>query len=161
MTTEEFIRDAAKRGWSKLQTMRALGMSTYSFYPLLAALPDIVWAKKGTTLGNRLGNASRPSTPSKALLAALEKAREARRAKYLYTWGGRTGTVSELAVFAKAGERTIQRRLKAGKSVEEAFGAPPNYTPPNAGLRALQGASYQSFTTREGEHHEEESGSQP
>lgn len=159
MTTEEFIRDCAKRGWSKTQTREALGLSTNTFWDMLALLPDIVWPRRGQSHGNKVANANREPASEK-LLASLERARAAHRANHLYTWQGRTGTVPELAKFSPAGERTIFRRLKEGKSVEEAFGTPPNKTPPNMGLRALKGANY-SYTTREGQQHEEETGSQP
>lgn len=143
MTTEEFIRDCAKRGWSKAQTMGALDLNTNTFWAMLECLPDIVWAKRGTTLGNRQGNAARSKKASPKLEASLERARKARRAKSLYTWEGRTGTIIELAQFSPVSERTIFRRLEAGKSVEEAFGAPPNTTPPDAGMRVLARASRQ------------------
>lgn len=160
MNTEEFIRASAANGLSKTQTMKALGMCREYFWEILKCWPDIVWAKRGKTLGNKIGNANRPKGASEKMLAALDRARTARRDNHLYTWQGRTGTVKELAVFAKASERTIHRRLKEGKSVDDAFGLPPNKTPPKTGLRTLVRVP-NSYITREGLHHEEESGSQP
>ncbi len=71
--TEQFIRDAAARGWSKTQTRQALGICTYTFWPMLRAMPDLAWIPKGSTFGNKLGNATR-SAPTAAQRCALERA---------------------------------------------------------------------------------------
>lgn len=133
MNTEAFITDAASRGWSKTQTRQALNMSTYKFWAILAAMPPLEWAGRGHTLGNKLGNANKRVTP--AILDAVARARASRRDKALHTWNGHTGTVEELAPFSPASARTIRRRLAAGLSVDEAFGAKPKIECPVAGWR--------------------------
>ncbi|ELG7182242.1 TPA: hypothetical protein ACP3ZG_001738 [Pseudomonas aeruginosa] len=133
MDIEQFIREAAARGWSKTQTRLALEMSSYKFWAILGAMPALTWAKRGTTLGNKLGNARRKT--SAAVTAAITRARASRREKSLYNWNGLSGTITELARHSPAGETTIRRRLKAGMPVDQAFSLPANNSTPNAGWR--------------------------
>ena len=136
MTTEEFIKASAKRGWSKTQTREVLGLSTYKFWLILGAMPPIVWAVRGQSLGAKQSNASRKGmAPSAAMLSGIKKAQAANRARGLRTWQGRTGSVEELAEFSPVSARTITRRLKAGMSVDDAFGLEPNLETPIAGWR--------------------------
>ena len=130
MNTEDFIRDAASRGWSKTQTREALGLGTQKFWMILRAMPPLEWASRGRTAGNKRGNASRHISP--AILSALERARSSRRSKALVTWGERSGTIEELAEFAPVSARTIRRRLTAGWSIDRAFSDQPDLTMPTA-----------------------------
>lgn len=133
MDIEQYIREAAARGWSKTQARLALEMSRDKFWAILDAMPPLSWAKRGTTLGNKLGNARRKT--SSAVTAAIAQARASRREKSLYDWNGQSGTITELARHSPASESTIRRRLKAGMPVDQAFSLPPNPCTPNAGWR--------------------------
>lgn len=140
MKTEDFIRDAAARGWSKTQTREALGLCRDTFWAILRAMPELEWPKRGCSLGNKLGNASR--APSEAVVAAAARARAARRERILVAWQGRTGTIAELAAFSPASERTIRRRISAGMPAEEAFSTPPSLEMPMAKWRKSERGSH-------------------
>ncbi|MCO7058288.1 hypothetical protein [Pseudomonas juntendi] len=117
---EAFIKAAAERGWSKTQTRKALELSTNKFWAILGVMPPLTWSGRRSSLG-----VSR--SPSPAVTEALARARAARRARHLYTWNGRTGTVAELAAFADASERTIRRRIQHGLTIDQAFSLPATF----------------------------------
>lgn len=124
MNTEEFIKDAAKRGWSKTMTLEALGVSRDSFYAILEAMPPLEWPPQGKSLGHIQGNQARRGHCSPALAAALERQRQARKAKALHTANGFTGTIEEHAARSSVSDSTVRRRLKAGMTLEQALSKP-------------------------------------
>lgn len=118
---EDFIRDAARRGWSKSQTAAALGMCKQKFWDLLKLLPEFDWPARGRSLGNQLGNASKRGCSYPKVAAAARVAQQARREQGRRTVHGHTGSVEELALLCTVSARTIRRRLAAGQSPEQAF----------------------------------------
>lgn len=125
MNTEEFIRDAARRNWSKTQTREALGMCREKFWAILAAMPPIEWPKPGTSEGNKRGAASKRGVHYPKLCAHLEKARARRRERATHEVCGVRGTIEEFAATAKVSASTIRRRVNAGMSIEQAMELPP------------------------------------
>ncbi len=125
MTTEEYIRDAAKRGWSKAQVRDALGLCRETFYAILEAMPPLQWPARGKSLGHRLANEARLGVCSPALRAALERNRAVRKERSIHVVHGRRGTIEELAQHYAVSGSTVRRRRKSGLSLEAALTIPP------------------------------------
>ena len=127
MTTEEFIADCAKRGWSKTSVREALNLSRYKFYAMLEAMPPLPWPTKSEL--TRRSNAKRECGMSPALKEALEKCRFERKVRTHLTYKGVTGSIETLAKLTNKSARTIRRYMKEGMTFDEAAIAPlkPRY----------------------------------
>lgn len=88
MTTEEYIKDCAARGYSKTMVLETLGICRYSFYAMLEAMPPIEWPARGQSLNCKLANEARRGISTAKLKAASEKALAARRELRSHTVDG-------------------------------------------------------------------------
>lgn len=125
MTTEEFIKDAAARNWSKRQTMQALNLCRETFYAMLEAMPPLVWPAQGRSMGHMASNEAKRGISTQKIRDALVLARAARKAKHMHTVNGVSGTIEQLAALSPVSYSTVRRRLKEGQSLEVALSAPP------------------------------------
>lgn len=124
MTTEEFIADAAARGWSKTQTLEALNVSRRSFYAMLEVMPALPWPAQGKSLGNRLSNEARRGHFSPALQAAAAAGTARRKELCSHVVDGVRGTIEDHAKSCGVSASTVRRRMDAGKSLKEALTMP-------------------------------------
>jgi len=124
MTTEQFIRDAAARGWSRAQTGAALQISMGKMRLILELLPDVVWPAPNKSMLTRQAREAARGHCSPAQRSHLADMRR-RQTRTTYEVGGRTGTLTELAAFAPVPICTIRRRLSKGMPRELAFTLPP------------------------------------
>lgn len=128
MTTEQFIKDCAARGWSRALTAQELGISARKLRVMLEHLPGIEWPAPNKSILQRQSHESRRGQCSPANREALLKARRAQIPE-TYEINGRVGTVDELAKFAPVPAVTIRRRMSNGIDPALAFTQPP--TPPH------------------------------
>ncbi len=124
MTTEEYIRDCAARGYSKTMTLEALGLCRETFYTMLDAMPPIQWPERGKSLACKLANESRRGTSTPGLRAAAEKARSTRREKRSHIIDGVKATIEAHAARYGVSDSTVRRRVKAGMTLEQALKTP-------------------------------------
>ncbi|MCK2122156.1 hypothetical protein [Pseudomonas sp. PNPG3] len=124
MTTEEYIRDCAARGYSKTMVLETLGICRYSFYAMLEAMAPIDWPGRGQSLACKLANEARRGISTQKIRDASKKAHAAVRAKHLKTVDGVQGSVEELARMYSVSASTVRRRVKAGMTLEEALKTP-------------------------------------
>lgn len=123
MTTEQYIRDAASRGWSKTQTLEALGLCRTTFYAMLEAMPPLEWPAQGKSMGHRLANESRRGNFTTALRVSLERGRAIKKDLHSHTIDGVRGTIEELAAHYGMHASTVRRRMKF-MSLEDALKTP-------------------------------------
>lgn len=76
---EESIKDFAKRGFSRSETARILGISYRKLCDILEFIPGVEWAPNGQTLGNREAIARMKGQRSEARLRAIANAQAIRR----------------------------------------------------------------------------------
>lgn len=124
MTTEEYIKAAAERNWSKTQTREALGMCREKFWLILKTMPQLDWAGPGRSHGHRLDQESRRGLSTPKVEAALSIARRRRYELHTHEVNGVRGTIEELAEKSQVSASTVRRRLKSGMSLERALTAP-------------------------------------
>ena len=124
MTTEEYIKDCAARGYSKTMVLETLGICRYSFYAMLEAMPPIEWPARGQSLNCKLANEARRGISTAKLKAASEKALAARRELRSHTVDGFRGTIEELAARHGVSGTTVRRRIKGGMTLELALKTP-------------------------------------
>jgi len=129
MTTEEFIRDCAARGFSKTMVLEALGLCRDTFYAMLEAMPAIDWPERGQSLNCQLSNEARRGVCTPKLRAAAQKAVAARRELRSHTVDGVRGTIVELAKRHGVSDSTVRRRMRAGMSLEQALKTPVTAVP--------------------------------
>ena len=125
LSTEEFIRDAAGRNWSRQQTFQALGISEWKFRAICAALPDVVWPAVGRSEGHLRDYATRKGIDPEHLQRSRDKAIQSARENHTYEVFGQRGTISQLAHLAPVPACTIRRRINEGMSPADAFTQPP------------------------------------
>lgn len=125
LTTEEFIRDAAARNWSRRQTFQALGISLWKFRAICDALPDVDWPAVGRSEGHLRDYATRKGIDPEHLQRCRDKAIQSARDKYTYEVFGRRGTINQLAHLSPVPAGTIRRRISRGMSPADAFTKPP------------------------------------
>lgn len=124
MTTEQFIRDAAARGWSRAQTGAALQIPMGKMRLILEVLPDVVWPAPNKSMLTRQAREAARGHCSPALRAHMAVLHSRPRGE-TFEVGGRTGTMKELSAFAPVPICTIRRRLSKGMPRELAFTLPP------------------------------------
>lgn len=124
MTTEEYIREYAARGYSKTMTLEALGLCRETFYAMLEAMPSIQWPARGQSLACKLANESRRGISTPGLRAAAEKARRTRREKHSHIIDGVKGTIEVHAARYGISGSTVRRRVKAGMTLNQALKTP-------------------------------------
>lgn len=121
--TAELIEKLCKRGHSRAETAKILGIPENRFRRLIERLPDLVWPIRSLTRidGDR---ARAECKDSYAYLESnLQRARETRKANAQRTVRGVTGDIPELLAHFKINlsPSTIRRRLAEGKTIEEAL----------------------------------------
>lgn len=125
LTTEtaELIEKLCKRGHSRAETAKILGIPESRFRRFCKRLPDLEWPTRSLT---RI-DADRARSECKDSYAYLERnlqrARETCKAKAKRTVRGFTGDINELLSHFKINlsASTIRRRLAEGKTIEEAL----------------------------------------
>lgn len=130
MNTEAYIRDRAALGQSREMVRQALGVSGTKFRTILEAMPDVKWPSFSEGLGRRLYRESVTGSCPDYKREALGRAREARRARFaMYDLCGISATISEhcqaWADCIGVTPQTVDKRLKQGKGLYDAFFAPP------------------------------------
>lgn len=122
MDLETTIRRLASQGKPKAEVARILEIPENKFRMVCSLLPDITWKRYTAS-----GVGKRSDSVVVKLQANLDKAKRARREKYLRTLYGVTGTVQELCAHFKppVSDSTVNRRLAAGMSLERAMFAVP------------------------------------
>lgn len=125
LSTEEFIRDAAARNWSRTQTRQALDISRWKFAAILDAMPPLEWAAKGKSLGHLLSNESRRGSCTPGLRMAVERAIAARKSLHSHVVDGVRGSIEEHAERSSVSASTVRRRMKAGMSIQQALSTGP------------------------------------
>lgn len=126
MTTpiEVQIRDAAARGLSQRHAAELLGINREKFREMCQAIqPPVQWPARNQSIGCKISYESRRGHATEAQMKALQGSWERKSARHARTLDGRTGSIEYLAQFYPVGARTIYRRLKAGKTLEEAVRA--------------------------------------
>lgn len=121
MTTEEYIKDCAARGFSKTMVLEALGLCRETFYAMLEEMPAIDWPARGKSLDCQLANEARRGVCTPKLRAAAQKAVAARRELRSHTIDGVRGTITEHAKRHGVSDSTVRRRLNAGMTLEQAL----------------------------------------
>lgn len=124
LSTEEFIRDAASRNWSRLQTREALGICRYKFDAICEAMPDVKWPANGCSMGHQRGQESRRGYDPEILQRSRAKAIEKVREMHSYDVFGQRGTINQLAHLSNVTAATIRRRIRNGMSPVDAFTNP-------------------------------------
>lgn len=124
LSTEQFIREAAARDWSKTQTLEALGLCRETFYAILEAMPPLVWPARDKSLGRKLSNEARRGSCSPALFAAAKKANAVRKELRSHDVNGFRGTIEEHAARSSVSASTVRRRMNAGMDITEALETP-------------------------------------
>jgi hypothetical protein len=125
LSTEEFIRDAAARNWSRQQTCQALEISASKFRAICDALPDVIWPAVGRSEGHLRDYATRKGIDPEHLQRSRDKAIQSARDKHSYEVFGRRGTINQLAHLSPVPAGTIRRRISRGMPPVEAFTNPP------------------------------------
>jgi len=122
MDLETTIRRLAGQGKPKAEVARILDISEPKFRRVCTLFPDISWKRYTAS-----GVGKRSDSVVVKLQANLVKAKRARRAKCLRTLHGVTGTIQELCAHFKppVSDSTVNRRLAAGMSLEQAMFAVP------------------------------------
>lgn len=133
---EDYIRDAARRGWSKSQTLEALGVTRESFYAMLEFMPPMEWPATAKGLGRRLADEARRGVCTPAIRAATAKAVAVRKALHSHEVDGVVGTIEELAAHSSVSASTVRRRIAAGMTLKEALTRP--LTPPDQRRKGLK-----------------------
>lgn len=121
---EARIRECAARGLSQRRAAELLGVNREKFRNMCEAIqPPVRWPGRNQSVDCKRAYEARRGNATPEQLQALRKAQATNIAKHARTLHGRTGSIEYLAQFYSVGARTIYRRLKAGKSLEEAVRA--------------------------------------
>lgn len=120
--TAELIEKLCKRGHSRAETAKILGIPENRFRRLIERLPDLNWPTRSLT---RI-ECDRARAESKAfgyVEQNRQRALEARRESAKRTVRGVSGSIPELLAHFKidVSPSTIRRRLAEGKTIEEAL----------------------------------------
>lgn len=118
---EAFARLSAKNGISQRQTAETLGINREKFRDICALFqPLIEWPGRNQSLGYKLAAEAKRGVVIPSAVAAMHSGLRRKAALTHLTIDGRTGTPEYLAQFYPVSARTIRRRMKTGKSIEEA-----------------------------------------
>lgn len=128
MSTEQFIIDSARRGWSRGQVAQALGLTRANLAIVLDAMAPVEWPGNNQSLARKLSDEARRGYCSPAQSAALEAFRVRRAQRSTHTVGAHTGTIDQIAPKYGISPATVRRRMKAGATLEQALSQP--VTPP-------------------------------
>jgi hypothetical protein len=118
--TEEFIRQASARNWSKTMTYEALGITYTSFKAMLELMEPLPWPARGKSFGDQ--QRTRDCADHPQIQAARVRAGETIKARYRRQVGNLFGTKTELAKLAGISLGALYRREKAGMTLEQALG---------------------------------------
>lgn len=129
MDLEEFIRDRAKLGWSREMTRKALGISSFKFRAIVAALPDVEWPALNKSVARQEFYDSQRGYCSPKRREALEKSWASKRANGRHFQIGSTYEITSVqlrdwAEYITVTQSQISRRLARGWSVYDAFFLP-------------------------------------
>lgn len=123
MNTEQFIVDAAARGWSRQMVKETLGINQYSFKSILELMPPIKWPTH--SLKHKDDWNARKGYCTDAQRATLAKAKVAVKKKHSIVVGGYAGTMTDQiehwADLVTVSHAQINRRLVKGWSVYDAL----------------------------------------
>ncbi|MBF4209224.1 hypothetical protein EI533_15960 [Pseudomonas donghuensis] len=123
--TEAFIKDAAKRGWSRNEVCCVLKISWNSLQAILEIIPPLEWVPSSKSLSRRLSNEQRQGYFPPAARAAQLAAIENRRQDSIHEVRGTRGTIKKLAKVWGVSASTVRRRMSDGMSLEVALTIPP------------------------------------
>lgn len=120
------IRDYAKRGLTKAETMQALGWGRDKFNHMLSLLDGVVWAPRNKTVNRRLYCESIRGQCSPYQAENAARMRVALVRKSAKTVRGFTGSVQEIIDHfkLKTSVSCVRRRKQSGMSWEDAFFTP-------------------------------------
>lgn len=121
---EARIRECAARGLSQRHAAEVLGIGREKFREMCQAIqPPVAWPARNKSIGSKLAYEARRGICTEAQALGVRKGGEIIRQRHSHTVDGRTGTVQQLAPFYRVSPRTLQRRLQAGMTIEEAVRA--------------------------------------
>ena len=118
--TEEFIRQASARNWSKTMTYEALGITYASFKAMLELIEPLPWPARGKSFGDQQRNQACADHPK--ICAARVRGGETIKARYRRQVGNLFGTKTELAKLVGISMGALYRREKSGMTLEQALG---------------------------------------
>jgi len=134
MDTEAFIRDCAKKQWSKKATYDTLGVTAAKFADMCELIPGLVWPPQNASLHRQQYYERRKGTLTGAgrvaLLAASEKAR-IKRLLWVEICGmcmPARDVYETYKDFIQISYSSVRRRLHKGMSVYDSFFGNPQST---------------------------------
>lgn len=122
--TEQFIRDAARLGWSRNEVCEVLGISWFSLSAILDAIGPLPWVPGTQSLARKRDAENRRGYCPPALQRASQAAVAIRRKRAEHEVFGVRGTIKELAKLFGMSATTVRRRLRDGLSLEAALTIP-------------------------------------
>lgn len=128
-TTEQFIRNKAKAGWSRDMVRTTLGISRDSWKAMMELIPDAEWAPPNKSVHRQQYYESQRGHCSENRKRALDMAREAatalRRAKTNVTIAGVTLPLTDMYAlwsdYTCTTVKNVSWRLRQGQDVYTAF----------------------------------------
>jgi hypothetical protein len=120
VNVEKFIRDAAKRQWSRQQTREALEMGAAKFNAILECLPDVIWPAAGRSIAHQRAHQQRRGIDT----PALKRAREIHQAKRREQLMEQTNGLHALVKNSPVHRNTVRNRVARGMSLEQALTMP-------------------------------------
>lgn len=119
---ESYAREAAARGESQSSVAATLGINRAKFRLICAAFEKpIDWPSPGQSVAQQQASEKRRGVAYPKAVAALQRGAQRIKENSQRTIDGRTGSIQYLAQFYGVSPRTVYRRLKDGKTLEEAF----------------------------------------
>lgn len=119
---ESYAREAAARGESQSSAAAALGFNRAKFRLICAAFEKpIDWPSPGQSAAQQQASENRRGVAYPKAVAALKRGSKKIKENSQRTIDGRTGSIEYLSQFYDVSPRTVYRRLKEGKTLEEAF----------------------------------------
>lgn len=113
---EQFIREAAGKGWSKRMTRLALGIYQTKFELIVAAMPDVQWPGPGTSVRCREWQQRRVNDRNDSARGGAKSS-----ARHLREAFGMKSTIAGFAAQFGLGRETLRRRVHSSGSMEQAL----------------------------------------
>lgn len=122
MDIEQFIRQAAKRGWSRQMTREQLGISGDKFRAILEVMEPLPWPAQGRSVGHYAARHALRGVCTKKQLDHLRAVAQVRRERAKRRYGEHEGSIRELAEkVGMVSVATVYRRLREGWDLHDAL----------------------------------------